>query len=92
VEDFEIDTDVSLLPFSDNVVEMGTIITELFQNIVYQVTGDSYASFYIMKSSRSTTYSRSFTKVDSFFSYVGGLVGTILGLMLLVTKYSQFAF
>jgi hypothetical protein len=44
-----------------------------------------------MKASASTTYSRSFNKVDTFFSYVGGLVGTILGLMLFMGKFTSMA-
>lgn len=73
-------------------MDQGTIIPDLFQNIVYQVTNDNYASFYLMKSSRFTQYFRSFTKLDSFFSYVGGLVGTILGFMFIVSHYTQFSY
>lgn len=66
--------------------------TEIFQPATFQVTNDDYASFSLYKSSRSSTYYRSFTKIDAFFSYIGGLVSTILGFMLIVTKYSQFSF
>ena len=45
-----------------------------------------------MKSATSTTYSRSFHKLDTFFSYVGGLVGTILGFMFLVTNFTSMAY
>lgn len=45
-----------------------------------------------MKSSASTTYIRSFNKVDQFFSYVGGLVGTILGFMLFMGNFTSMAF
>ena len=45
-----------------------------------------------MKSSASTTYVRSFNKVDQFFSYVGGLVGTILGFMLFMSNFTSMAF
>lgn len=55
---------------------------------MYQVTGDNYASFCLYKSSSSTTYQRSFNKIDTFFSYVGGLVGAIIGTMLIVQKYT----
>ena len=45
-----------------------------------------------MKSSYQTIYYRSFHKVDQFFSYVGGLVGTILGLMLFMNKFTSMAY
>lgn len=45
-----------------------------------------------MKSSKSTSYARSFNKLDSFFSYVGGLVGTILGLMFVVVSFTSMAY
>lgn len=45
-----------------------------------------------MKSTLQTVYSRSFNKLDQFFSYVGGLVGTILGLMLFMGNFTSIAF
>lgn len=45
-----------------------------------------------MKSSLQTTFSRSFNKIDQFFSYVGGLVGTILGLMLFMGNFTSMAY
>ena len=92
VEDYAIETDVSLLPFAQKVVESGVIIPEIFQNIAFEVTNDRYASFFFMKSAKSTTYERSFNKLDSFFSYVGGLVGTILGLMFVVANFTNMAY
>lgn len=56
------------------------------------MTDDRYASFFFMKSAKSTTYLRSFNKLDNFFSYVGGLVGTILGLMFVVANFTSMAY
>jgi hypothetical protein len=56
------------------------------------VTTDLYARIYFVKGSSSTTYSRAYYKVDEFFSYVGGLVGVIMGGMLLLTSYNQSSF
>lgn len=88
VQDYQIETDISLLPFADKVYDKGVTIPGLFQTIPYQVTGDLYASYYLLKSSTSISYLRSFNKLDSFFSYVGGLVGTILGFMLIVQSFT----
>jgi hypothetical protein len=92
VKDYSIITDVSLMPYSQTVEDDGVVITDLFQNIAYQVTNDNYASFFLMKSSSSVAYQRSFNKIDSFLSYVGGLVGTILGFMLIVQAYTEMSF
>jgi hypothetical protein len=37
-------------------------------------------------------YQRSFNKIDSFFSYVGGLIGTILGFMLFMNTFTEMSF
>ena len=47
---------------------------------------------WFMKSSSTSTYKRSFNKIDEFFSYVGGLIGTILGFMLFMSHFSLMAF
>ena len=45
------------------------------------------------KSSKANaTYQRSFNKIDAYFSYVGGLIGTIIGLMLIMEKYNEKAY
>lgn len=41
------------------------------------------------KSSTSTIFTRSFNKVDDYFSYVGGLVGTVLLFFFILSGYSE---
>ena len=43
-------------------------------------------------SPETTTYERSFNKVDNYFSYVGGLVGTIIGLIFIMEFYTEKAY
>lgn len=82
-----------MLPFTQNSVDAGVAIPELFQMVSYEVASDNrYAAFLVLKSSVQKTYTRSFNKVDQFFSYVGGLVGTILGLMLFMGNFTSMAF
>ena len=50
------------------------------------------ASFYLTKSGIKTTYKRSFTKIDRWFAYVGGLIGTTLGFMIFMNKFVLMAF
>ena len=51
-----------------------------------------YAAFVFSKDSKHLGYKRAFNKLDEFFSYVGGLIGTILGLMLFMSKFSLTSF
>lgn len=51
-----------------------------------------FGSFVFFKSSSQTTYKRSFNKADEFFSYVGGLIGTILGFMFFMSNFSLMSF
>ena len=43
-----------------------------------------FAQIYFKKSSKLVTYSRDFNKFDDYFSYVGGLLGTIIGLFFIM--------
>lgn len=39
-----------------------------------------------------STYQRNFNKLDAYFSYVGGLVGTIIGLIFIMSFYTEKAY
>ena len=51
-----------------------------------------YALINFNKASSTTTYTRSFNKIDAYFSYVGGLIGTIIGLIFILNLYTQKAY
>ena len=51
-------------------------------------TGQPYAVVTFRKSYESVIYKRSFNKVDTYFSYVGGLIGTIIGLIFIMGPYT----
>ena len=55
-------------------------------------SSNTYVQFRAMKSSTTTVYKRSFNKIDELFSYVGGLIGTILGFMLFMGNFTLMAF
>ena len=55
-------------------------------------TSNVYAQVSFSKSSRSTSYTRSFDKIDTLFSYIGGLFGSALGAFFLLKSYSEKAF
>ena len=50
------------------------------------------AEIYLLKSSIATTYERSFNKADTYLSYVGGLVGTIISLIFIMEFYTEKAY
>ncbi len=56
------------------------------------MAGTPLAEVRFMKSTSSTTHSRSFNKIDTYFSYVGGLIGTIIGLIFIMSKYNETAY
>ena len=37
-------------------------------------------------------YTRNFNKVDTYFSYVGGLIGTILGFIFILNAFAEMAY
>ena len=41
-----------------------------------------------MKSAKSDKFSRDFYKIDAFFSYVGGLMGTLIFIFFILKFYS----
>jgi hypothetical protein len=92
VED-SIETDISLLPFTDIISER---VVRVPDKIVpqYYLKTPNYANAKIIfrKAAKTTLYTRSFNKIDSYFSYVGGLVGTIIGLIFIMGPYTDKAF
>lgn len=81
------------MPFTNIQTENFTVIPNRFLNTPYIVTPSRpYATVTFNKASTTTTYDRSFNKVDSYFSYVGGLIGTILGLIFILEIYTKTAY
>lgn len=88
-----IQTDVSIMPYEDILSENVTRVPESFTPSYYiPKPGQNLAEILFQKSTSTSTYSRSFNKVDAYFSYVGGLVGTILGLIFIMGFYTEKAY
>jgi hypothetical protein len=62
------------------------------QSVPFEVKGDLYAGIYIQKSSNYITYQRQFNKIDNLFSYIGGLIGGIIGLMFIAQNYTDASY
>jgi hypothetical protein len=54
--------------------------------------GSVYAEIDFEKSSVEVQYTRTFEKVDQFFAYVGGLIGTVLGFIFIMTAYNELCY
>lgn len=92
VSEYSITTDQSLLPFSENIEEAGVIIDNVFQVQSQEVFDDTYVNFYIYKSGIMWSYNRVFNKLDTFFSYIGGLFGAIMGGIFVMKSFTESAF
>lgn len=89
IEEDSIETDVSITPVVQIEEENVVRIPETFTCGYFLPSANQYlASLTFRKSPTTSTFSRSFNKMDAYFSYVGGLVGTILGLIFIVGFYT----
>lgn len=93
VEEDTIETDNSLMPYESIESETVLTIPDLFNSVYYVTSGNKpYAEVVFTKNPETTTYTRSFNKVDTYFSYVGGLIGTIIGLIFILNSYTEMAY
>lgn len=89
--DFAITTDTSILPFETYMKEKGFIVegnptTQPYEkssiNTPFVIVG-------ISKSARSLVYNRSYLKLSTIVSYIGGLVGGIIAVLFIVKFYTD---
>jgi len=93
IQEAVVNTDISILPSESIVSETFTVIPDLFTAVPFLKSSlKPYANILFSKATNTVTYTRSFSKVDAYFSYVGGLVGTIIGLIFILQFYTQKAF
>lgn len=85
----KIETDQSLLPTKDIVTQRIITIPYALRARQREPFKNRYIEIVFNKASTSTIYTRSFSKIDDYFSYVGGLVGTILLFFFILGNYSQ---
>ena len=88
IEEKSVKTDTSLSPLSFYQEETFATMPDYFKTNSRSVADDVYMEMIFQKSPVSVSYTRSFNKVDNYFSYVGGLIGTILGFMVVLSAYS----
>ena len=90
IEQAIIETDISLMPYTETLKEQIIRIPEPFAPTPFLKTDVlPNIEIYFQKSPRTVTYIRSFNKYDDYFSYVGGLVGTIIGMIFIMGNYTE---
>jgi hypothetical protein len=96
MEDYTIDTDESILPFSTIRTDSGGIITKNCIKNRYWIDSTApdalYGTFFLFKSPISRSITRSFQKIDEILSYIGGLFGTIAICLFFIGVYNSYSF
>ena len=96
MEDFTITTDESILPFAEEKVETGGIVTKNCIKNHYEIDPTAseavYSTMTIFKSPISKSIGRNFQKIDEILSYIGGLFGTIAICLFLINMYNCYSF
>lgn len=92
ISDYEITTDESITPIKEERVEAGAIITNLGQVIPKQIDSNNYASIVLRRASTKLIVRRAFKRVDDTLSYIGGLFGFALILLLFMKEYTEYSY
>ena len=92
IEEVTVQTDQSLLPTEDILEEKFISVPETFKTNSVNVANGVYAELTYARSPVDRLYERSFNKIDNYFSYVGGLIGTIIGLIFIMGIFSEKAY
>jgi hypothetical protein len=91
--EYSIETDNSILPWEDKSTEGGVLTVAPANSQIYSVINtNQYAKIYLRKSSERFDMTRSFQKVDQTLSYIGGLLGTVLLILMFMNIYSKFCY
>ena len=82
-----------MTPFTDIRSETVTYIPDILTSSnSMRASSQIFATIEVKKSTKSVTYYRSFNKLDTYLSYVGGLVGTLIGLVFFMGPYTEKCF
>lgn len=92
ISDYQITTDESIVPLRQERVEAGAIVTSLGQVIPKQADSNNYASIVLRRASTKLVVSRAFKRVDDTLSYIGGLFGFALLLLLFMKEYTEYSY
>ena len=89
---YTITTDQSIYPLEDIKDDKGGVVTNLAQIHNYGIRQNKYLKLYLRKSSQDILVERSFRKADDTLSYIGGLFAAILGVLIIMTIFTEFSY
>ena len=92
VEEAIVSTDHSIWPIADIRKDRILSVEEFAAGSAVGIIDDTYLTLSLKKSPIQRTYTRYFMRVDDFLSYVGGIIGTIIGFLFLIHIYARQAF
>ena len=92
ISEYDITTDYSILPYTDNRRINGGVVTTPNTVSTQEVGGGWYSRFRFRKATTKHFYTRAFVKFDTVISYIGGLFGAIIGLLFLMNHYTRINF
>ena len=77
---------------SDISTVSGVYAPDAMKYDVLPNSGTKYAKVVFEQSSTSVLYNRYYTRLDSFLAYVGGLIGSAIAFMFVVSFYNEISF
>ena len=92
-QDVTINSDVSIIPFEDIETDKINLLGFFPTLYPYKHTPEKpFARFYMVKDQASVTYTRAVQKVSAVLSFIGGIIGAVLGLLIILNAYTSFSF
>lgn len=92
ISSYNIQTDKGVLFFSDYFEESGLIVNNPLRAMAKDQAFDNYLTLYFQSSSERISYFRSFYKLDGLISYMGGLIGSVIGVLFFMGVFTEVAY
>ena len=89
---YQVETDLSISPFSDIKIDKGALTNNLGQSMSYQIKGTELARIVMRRASTEVLCKRNYKKIDETFSYIGGLFSTIMAMLVILNFYTEMSF
>jgi hypothetical protein len=91
--DYSIETDESILPFSETHVKNGSIVAgTTLRSYLMGNTSETFCFISFQRAPESYKFNRSYRKIIDAFSYVGGLLGAFLIVLVFVNFYNEISY
>ena len=94
IADYTVSTDQSIWPFADEVVDNGLYFPKEMSRKYYPRAFDSYSYFSLqmIKSTDKYIFERTVQKISTIFSYIGGVISSLLTAFFIMNNYTSFSF